>query len=80
MNKNNIIIAAIIVLVLALIGISVWFFSKPVVSPSAPIIPVGEKSEINGDTTAAINQKLNTADLGDLDAGFKDIDADLKNL
>lgn len=79
MNKN-IIIIAIIVLVLAVIGIGFWFFSKSDVSPLAPIIPVGEESKINGDTTAAIEQELNDANLGDLDAEFNDIDAELKNL
>ncbi len=81
MNKN-IIIIAIIILILLAIGIGFWFFSKPAVSPSAPIIPVGvkEESKINGDATAAINQELNSADLGDLDAEFNDIDAELKNL
>ena len=79
MNKN-IIIIAIIVLVLVVIGIGFWLFSKSDISPSAPIIPVGEESKINGDTTAAINQELPSADLDDLDAGFQEIDADLKNL
>lgn len=80
MKKNNIIIAAIIVLALAAIGIGFWLFSKSAISPSVPIIPVGKESEISGDTTAVINQELNDVDFGDLDAEFKDIDADLKNL
>ncbi len=83
MNKN-IIIIAIIVLILAAIGIGFWFFLKQAVSPGEmpPVIfiPAREKSGINGDTASAINQELNSADIGDLDAEFKDIDAELKNL
>ncbi|MFH0712449.1 MAG: hypothetical protein V2A55_01145 [Candidatus Jorgensenbacteria bacterium] len=65
----------IIVIVLALV---IWFIFRspePVFSPEA-----GTTGVLGGDTTSAINNDLNSLDLGDLDSEFQQIDADLNQL
>lgn len=67
-----------IIIVLAVLAVLIiWLVTRT----SAPTIgPEGATDVLGGDTTSAINEDLNSLDLGDLDAEFEQIDADLNQL
>ena len=71
----------IIIIVVGLaVAIGVFFFGKssePVPAPAPSAVP---DATIESDSTASINQDLVDLDLGDLNADFKGIDADLNSL
>ena len=66
----------IIIIVLALTAISVWWWT----SRSAPSLPSLEPEAPGSDTTSAIESELQNIDLGDLDAEFQNLDADINSL
>lgn len=88
-NKKNIIILVIVglIVILILLGIWYWWAQKsvvpqevtPIAAPSQPpavVQPVPPKE----DSVSAINQELNSIDVGNLDQEFQTIDADLNSL
>lgn len=81
MKKNQIIIVIIIV-VLALIVI--WRLQTSAPAPVQPPVtqetPVTVEELLEEDTTSAALEVLDSLDLGDLDAEFEAIDADLNQL
>ena len=81
MKKNQIIIVIIIV-VLALIVIWRLQTSAPtsVQPPITQETPVTVEELLEEDTTSAALEVLDSLDLGDLDAEFEAIDADLNQL
>jgi len=79
-GKMGLILAIIIVIILAVV---IWMF--PSGSNEKTPAPLGEESatttvEMQNDTTEAINQELESIDLGDLNKEFESIDVDLQNL
>lgn len=66
MNKT-----LIAIIVLAAVVILGFWLMGPAEAPS---------DTAEADTTAAINQSLNSVDLGDLDKEFQDVTAELNNL
>ena len=55
---------------------------KEIIAPSADISTVPEVAPLTAkeDSTSAINQELNSVDVGDLDKEFQAIDSDLNSL
>jgi len=70
MNRNIIIAAIIIILVL----VGFWLWSRQAAAPDQ------SKIAPTGDTTSTINSDLQNIDIGDLDQEFKGIDTDLQSL
>lgn len=69
--------ALTIIIVLVILAVLViWLVSKT----SAPGGPADADEILGQDTTSAINEQLESLDLGDLDAEFQEIDADLNQL
>jgi len=88
-NNKNIITLTIVGLIVILILLGVWYWLAqknvipqkvtPTVAPPQPpaaVQPVPPKE----DSVSAINQELNSIDLGNLDQEFQAIDADLNSL
>lgn len=81
MMKKNIIIPVLVIIIAG--GLIYWYlnYAKPV-SPEPESVST-EQIEINlskDDTTASINNAIDSIDLGDLDKEFQAIDAELENL
>jgi hypothetical protein len=76
----------VIIIVVALLAF--WFLQKSGYAPSYPpqppvgtVLPAGETlSPAADDSTSAINQELESVDLGNLEQEFQSIDNELKNL
>ncbi|OHB17867.1 MAG: hypothetical protein A2913_01150 [Parcubacteria group bacterium RIFCSPLOWO2_01_FULL_40_65] len=66
-----------IILIVALAIVGYWFWQTQQ-SPDAELPQLPQVS--NEDTTVQIQQDLNEINLGDIDAEFQSIDADLNNL
>lgn len=74
-------IVLIIGVVVILVGLGIWYWQsqeEEIVTPSAAI-PTAPAT-IKEDSTSAINQELNSIDVGDLDKEFQAIDSDLNSL
>jgi len=76
MNKNVLIIILIVV-VLVILGVVLLRPGTPVTAPTTGEVP---GVQLAPDSTGAINQELESVDLGDLDAEFQSIDSDLNSL
>lgn len=77
-NKKSLVIIIIgAIVVLAALGIWYWKIQTPSVpeKTSAP-----QQSVKKEDSTSAIDQELNSIDIGDLNAEFQTIDTDLNSL
>lgn len=91
-SKRNIIVwVAVIVVVLVAAGFGFWFWQKSSTAPTpettgAPAAnipaptPAPAPTPPKEDSTAAIEQDLNSVDVGNLDNEFQSIDADLNSL
>lgn len=66
-----------IVIILVVVAVLVIWLA---IRTSAPAGPADTAEILGQDTTPAINEQLNSLDLGDLDAEFQQIDADLNQL
>ena len=87
MNKNFYTTIAIVVGVVVVAGLVLWSMKSNTTSPAPedePVIDVFEPQSStptgSTDSTSSINQSLNELDLGDLDAEFQQVDADLNSL
>lgn len=83
MNKKNLIL--IIVIIAIAVGIIIAMSSKTEkenvsVPAEKPAAEVGTQPSVKEDSTAAINQELESIENIDLDKELKTIDADLQNL
>lgn len=83
MNKKNLIL--IIVIIAIAVGIIVAMSFKTgkenlPVPAGKPAAEVGTQPSVKEDSTAVINQELESIENIDLDKEFKTIDADLQNL
>jgi hypothetical protein len=66
-----------IIIVLVVLAVLVFWLATRTSAPTGP----ADTAEILGeDTTSAINEQLEGLDLGDLDAEFQQIDAELNQL
>ncbi len=65
----------IVIIVIVIVGFLIWGRRANRVSA-----PTGAEVVPGNDTTAAINQNLNSLDVGDLNQEFQSIDADLNQL
>ena len=70
MNKTLMMIVGLAVLVI----LGIWLFGS---SASAP---TNDTASQPTDSTASINQSLDSVDVGDLDKEFQDVDASLNSL
>jgi hypothetical protein len=84
-DKKGIIITIVVVIIILLVG--GWYYmtqyNKPALQPEGlqqeqEQAPAADISDL--DTTDAIEEDLSNIDLGDLDAEFEEIDADLDTL
>ncbi len=75
--KKGLVIVTVIVIAIILI-IIVWLASRPAPVPAVPTVETPEV--LGGDTTSAINEQLDSLDLGDLNTEFEQIDAELNQL
>lgn len=66
----------IVIILVVLAVLIVWLAAR---SPE-PTIPADTAEILGEDTTSAINEQLESLDLGDLDAEFQQIDAELNEL
>lgn len=74
-------VVLIIGVVVILVGLGIWYWQsqeEEIVAPSAAI-PTAPAT-VKEDSTSAINQELNSIDVGDLDKEFQAIDSDLNSL
>ena len=88
-NKKNIIILVIVGLIAILILLAVWYWLSqksvvtqevtPTAAPSQPPSAV-QPVPLKEDSISAINQELDSIDMGNLDQEFQTIDADLNSL
>lgn len=83
-SKTNLIVL-IIGVVIVLIGLGIWYGQAQkgkIIAPSvnAPEITQPVSSAIKEDSVPAINQELNSIDMGDLNKEFQTIDSDLNSL
>ena len=83
-SQKNLIVL-IIGVVVVLVGLGIWYWQsqeKEIVAPSVniPALPETISPIMKEDSTSAINQELNSVDVGDLDKEFQTIDADLNSL
>lgn len=76
MNKNVLIIILVVV-VLVILGVIFFRPGTPVTAPTTGETP---GATLSPDSTGAINQELESVDLGNLDAEFQSIDSDLNSL
>ncbi len=76
--KKTLIIVVIVIIIAVLAIWLVYRSPEPVSSPAGETAETAEVS--GGDTTSVINSDLDSLDLGDLDAEFEQIDADLNQL
>lgn len=89
-NKKNIIIPVIVglIVILILLGIWYWVVQKnvvlqevtPTATPSQPPAAVQQPVSPKEDSVSAINQELNSIDVGNLDQEFQAIDSNLNSL
>ena len=77
-------IVLIIGVVIVLVGLGIWYWQVQKSKTILPIIPSATAPTtpvtIKEDSVSAINQELNSADIGDLDKEFQAIDSDLNSL
>ena len=83
-SQKNLIVLIIGVAVV-LVGLGVWYWQaqkEEIIAPSADISTVPEVAPLTAkeDSTSAINQELNSVDIGNLDKEFQAIDTDLNSL
>lgn len=76
-KKSSVIIIIGAIVVLAVLGIWYWKIQTPPVSEKTNEPQQSVKKE---DSTSAIDQELNSIDIGDLNAEFQTIDSDLNSL
>ncbi|MEK9168237.1 MAG: hypothetical protein AAB698_00335 [Patescibacteria group bacterium] len=84
-SQKNLIVLIIIGVVVVLVGLGVWYWQvqkEEIIAPSADISTVPEVAPLTAkeDSTSAINQELNSVDVGNLDKEFQAIDSDLNSL
>ena len=83
-GKNLIVIAIIVVVLLLVAGVAYWMLASPMVQREVkqPIVAEPTPAMVaEDDTTGSIENDLNaTANLGDLDKEFSELDKDLQGL
>ncbi len=71
-------IVLIIGAVVVLIGLGIWYWQ--IQTTTIPTAPATAPLTVEEDSTSAIDQELDSVDIGDLDKEFQAIDADLNSL
>lgn len=77
MNKKLYIILAVVAIII--VASAIWLvLRKP--ANEMPTNPADQSQTMKGDSIQAINQDLNSIDIGNLDEDFKEVDKDLNSL
>lgn len=87
-NKKSPIVFIVIGIVVILVGLGIWYWQVQKNKTVVPLINVSSVPEsaqtipaiVKEDSVSAVNQELNSIDVGDLNKEFQTIDSDVNSL
>ncbi len=77
MNKKLYIILAVVAIII--VASAIWLVLRRSANET-PTNPIDQSQTMKGDSIQAINQDLNSIDIGNLDDDFKAVDKDVNSL